>query len=284
MIAHINGLTADGNTSTDIGVKWAAALLDPGTQPVLDSMIVSGDVEAEMTGRPFDYNTTDVMKVMVVMTDGNHTEQYYMGAYRSGPSFVWKYVDGNGVPHYSIWWEGDESTPNTNPTGNHSYCDDWDQGDCEDWVTGPNPKFWFHAWSPDLISNDYEWRSTPIGGASAVRMTWDQVWAEIPPEHFSDEVLWEMEAFTFNERNAFEWAIDDVDDDDKDLRFDAICSAVKANNVIVFSIGLEITDSHATRLRNCATSPSHYFNVQVLNIELAFAAIASEISQLRLVQ
>ena len=41
---YIDGLIATGNTSTDIGVKWGAALLDPSTQSVLDSMISSDDV------------------------------------------------------------------------------------------------------------------------------------------------------------------------------------------------------------------------------------------------
>ena len=287
--SYIQGLTAQGNTSTDIGVKWGAALLDPGTQPVLTSMISSGDAPSELAGRPYPYDTGDAMKVLVVMTDGNHTSQYYMGDYRDGYSFVWKYVDSQGVIHYSIWWDGENGDPITEPEGNYTYCDDWDWGYCDDWDYDDNPEFWFHAWSDDGISNDYEWLKQPYdgnqgdGNMNATRMTWAELWAEIPPEYFSDEVLYEMQSMYSSERNQYEYAIDYVGSSTKNSRFDAICSAVKDGNVTVFSIGLEVSSSNATRLSNCATSPSHYYDVDNLDIGNAFQSIASQINQLRLV-
>ncbi len=287
---YIDGLTATGNTSTDIGMKWGATLVDPGTRPVMNSMIASGDVGSELLGRPYNYNSGDSMKVIVVMTDGAHTSQYYMGDHRDGLSFVWRWVDDNtGDIHYSIWWDGANSTPITKPTGQHTYCDQWNHGTCEDWDTGSNPEFWFHAVSYDGITNTYGWRREPydgnagLGNTLATQMTWPEVWAEIPPEYFSDEVLYEMESLTFNERNTYEWAIDSIGRSTKDSRFDSICSAVKNNNVIVFSIGLEVSSSNATRLANCATTPSHYYDVDNLDIGAAFQSIASQINQLRLV-
>ncbi len=287
---YIDDLTATGNTSTDIGMKWGAALVDPSTRSVLTSMIASGDVGMELLGRPYDYNSGNSMKVIVVMTDGAHTSQYYMGDHREGLSFVWRWVDDNtGDVHYSIWWDGDDSTPITNPTGQHTYCDQWDHGTCLDWDTGPNPEFWFHAVSYDGITNTYGWRKNPYdgnqggGNNGATQMTWPEVWAEIPPEYFSDEVLYEMESLTFNERNTYEWAIDSKGKSTKDSRFDSICEAVKDEDVIVFSIGLEVSSSNASRLASCATTPSHYYDVDNLDIGAAFQSIASQINQLRLV-
>ncbi|MDJ0630033.1 MAG: pilus assembly protein TadG-related protein [Rhodobacter sp.] len=289
---YIDGLTATGNTSTDIGTKWGAALLDPAMQPVLSGLVGSGDVDAAIDGRPYNYNSNASMKILVVMTDGAHTSQYYMGDHRSGDSFVWRYVDNNGVVHYSIWWDGAGSTPNTSPDPDQKYnfCDDWDWGTCADWDFWYDPEWWFHARSYDGINNTYSWLSSPYDGNSsysnveATRMTWEEVWAEIPPEYFSDEVLYEMQSLSSNERNTYEWAIDSHGQSTKDGRFDDVCEAVKSNDVIVFTIGLEVTTSNATRLATCATSASHYYDVDNLDIDDAFQSIASQINQLRLIQ
>ncbi|MDJ0827253.1 MAG: Tad domain-containing protein [Rhodobacter sp.] len=289
---YVDGLTATGNTSTDIGTKWGVALLDPGSQPILSDMITSGDVIADLEGRPYGYDSGASMKILIVMTDGAHTSQYYMGDYRDGDSFVWRHETG-GVVHYSIWWDGEDSEPITDvdPNQKYTFCDDWDWGYCDDWDYWYNPEFWFHAWSPNGISNNYQWRSEPFGGDDAVRMTWAEVWAEIPPEYFSDEVLYEMQSMYSSERNQYEYAIDYVSSSTKNTRFDNICQSVKdassgpgKTEVVIFTIGLEVTTSNAARLASCASSPSHYYDVDNLDIADAFQSIASTINQLRLIQ
>lgn len=284
---YIDGLTATGNTSTDIGTKWGAAMLDPAMQPIVSGLAGSGVIDASIDGRPYAYNTNASMKILVVMTDGNHTSQYYMGAHRTGDSFVWRWVDGDGVVHYSIWWDGAATPPLVAPIPSQKYtfCDDWDWGTCDDWDYGYNPEFWFHARSYDGVSNTYSWRSTPKGGADAVRMQWHEVWAEIPPEYFSDEVLYEMQSLTSSERNTYEYAIDYVGSSTKNGRFADICAAAKAtNSVIIFTIGLEVDESNANLLADCASSASNYYDVDNLDIDDAFQSIASQINQLRLIQ
>lgn len=283
--AYIDALTATGNTSTDIGVKWGAALLDPGTQSVLTSMINSGSVTPELAGRPYAYSDSQALKVLIVMTDGAHTNQYFMNNYRTGNSFVWRHEIA-GTVHYSIWYDGEGSAPITTPVGSYTYCQgaSWSNGSCGTTLSGSSPDFWFHAWSDDGINNTYEWLSTPYGGASAQRMTWQEVWSEIPPEYFSDEVLYAMGSLNDAERNAFEYAIDYVGTGTKNSRFDTICQAVKDQEVIIFAIGLEVTRSNARRLRKCASSPSHYYNAKNTNMGLVFQNIAAQINQLRLIQ
>ena len=282
---YVDGLVATGNTSTDIGTKWGAALLDPSTQPVVSGMVTSGDVVSQLDGRPFNYDDGDSMKVLVVMTDGAHTNQYYMNNYRSGPSFVWRSED-NGVINYSVWYDGLNGTPITNPSGNYTYCNQWSNGSCYDWRTGSSPKFWFRASKKSgSNSNDYQWMSEPYAGTTgATQMTWSQVWSEMPPEYFSDEILYRMSSLTSSERNAYEYAMKSVGGSTKNSRFDALCSAVKANNVIVFAVGLEVTSSNGDRLRNCASTASHYYDVDGQDIGYAFQNIASQINQLRLTQ
>lgn len=282
---YIDDFDAGGNTSTDIGTKWGTALLDPSTQPILTGMIASGDVDVEMGGRPYSYDDSQSMKILVVMTDGAHTSQYYMGDFRNGDSFVWRYEVG-GVIHYSIWYDGAGSAAITNPSGSYTYCDgpDWSNGTCGDWNTGSNPDFWFHAWNPNQNYNNYEWRSTPYGGDDAVQMTWDEVWAEMPPEYFSDEVLSQMGSLNSTDRNAYENAIDYVGSTTKNGRFDRICQVAKDNDVVIFTVGLEVTTANADRLEDCASTASHYYNVNNLDIAEAFASIAAAINQLRLTQ
>jgi|GEM_PF-296011 hypothetical protein len=63
-----------------------------------------------------------------------------------------------------------------------------------------------------------------------------------------------------------------------------VCSAAKQNNIVIWSIGFEVTDHSANVMRDCASSPSHFFRVEGVEIKEAFSAIARQINQLRLTQ
>ena len=63
-----------------------------------------------------------------------------------------------------------------------------------------------------------------------------------------------------------------------------ICSAAKGKGIVIWSVGFEVTDASANIMRSCASSPSHFFRVEGVEITEAFQAIASQINQLRLVQ
>lgn len=69
-----------------------------------------------------------------------------------------------------------------------------------------------------------------------------------------------------------------------DSLLSSVCSAAKANNIVIWSIGFEVTEHSANVMRNCASSPSHYFGVEGVQIKEAFTAIARQINQLRLTQ
>jgi hypothetical protein len=64
----------------------------------------------------------------------------------------------------------------------------------------------------------------------------------------------------------------------------SICSAAKGKGIVIWSVGFEVTDASANIMRSCASSPSHFFRVEGVEITEAFQAIASQITQLRLVQ
>jgi len=63
-----------------------------------------------------------------------------------------------------------------------------------------------------------------------------------------------------------------------------ICDAAKAKGIVVWSVGFEVTNYSAGVMENCASSPSHFFRVEGVEISDAFEAIANQINQLRLTQ
>ncbi len=63
-----------------------------------------------------------------------------------------------------------------------------------------------------------------------------------------------------------------------------MCNAAKAKNIIVWTIGFEVLDHGADVMEACASSPSHFFRVEGVDINDAFDAIAKSINQLRLTQ
>lgn len=69
-----------------------------------------------------------------------------------------------------------------------------------------------------------------------------------------------------------------------DTMLDRICDAAKDEGIVVWSVGFEVTDYSAGVMENCASSESHFFRVEGVEIEDAFEAIAKQINQLRLTQ
>ncbi|UWR23529.1 TadE/TadG family type IV pilus assembly protein [Sulfitobacter sp. S190] len=63
-----------------------------------------------------------------------------------------------------------------------------------------------------------------------------------------------------------------------------ICNKAKDKKIVIWSIGFEVSDHGANVMRNCASSPSHFFRVEGVEISEAFKAIARTINQLRLTQ
>lgn len=70
-----------------------------------------------------------------------------------------------------------------------------------------------------------------------------------------------------------------------DVLTNDICTTAKNDSgIVVWGVGFEVNDHGAGVLENCASSPAHFFRVEGSDISKAFAAIASQIHQLRLTQ
>jgi Flp pilus assembly protein TadG len=247
----IANLQSNEWTSIEMGAKWGVALLDPSSQPVVTGLISAGTVDGDLAGRPLDYGTDGSLKVMVLMTDGENTLHYDLNTtYRAGLADVWR--------QSSTSWFVDDREP-----GN---------------VDG------------DGTLNERYFRPNTTGTArftntvSGTQVTWPQLFNEVS----LDGHAWYFRRMQTNNdtlwNNWYYGLFTTTSTADKDERLDQICDAAKAQGIIIFAIGFEVTDRAADVMENCASSPSHFYRVEGLQISAAFSSIASNITSLRLVQ
>jgi len=75
---------------------------------------------------------------------------------------------------------------------------------------------------------------------------------------------------------------DPVDDGDSVI---GMCERAKAQGIIIFTIGfdVEVGSPAHTDMSQCASSSSHFFDVDGLELNDAFSAIAATIQKLKLI-
>jgi Flp pilus assembly protein TadG len=112
---RIARLTADGNTSIALGMRWGVAMLDEEARPIYTAI---GD--ASVQGRPADNDSTQTRKIIILMTDGEHVSNNHIkDAYKTGPSPIWRGTDGNFAIRFTNG--GPARTNGTRPTN----CSGW---------------------------------------------------------------------------------------------------------------------------------------------------------------
>lgn len=253
MQSQIGALRSDGNTSIYLGMRWALAMLDPDTRPIFTSAIAAGAMPSTLTGRPFDYDREDTMKVIVLMTDGEHVSSAVMNdGYREGLSPIYRGSDGR----YAIYHP--TSTRSTN-------------------------KYY--------TPHNNSWNRTPSwsGSGTVTQLTWPEVWSSLRMQW----VAWQLYARPWgtsnSTRNAYyndqmdafmRWT--DVSTMNSQLQ--TSCDQAKDNGIIVFGIAFEAPTNGQLQISSCASSPAHYYNAAGLQIAQAFNSIANQINALRLVQ
>lgn len=262
--AHINSLGAGGNTAIDLGMKWGMALLDPSAQDLVDDMIDDGHITARASGRPVSYTDGETLKIVVLMTDGANTTEYDLVPSRqAGPSEIW--IDDRG-----------DSDPSNDRFASLIIDNAGTANDVYYW-----PRFSNSSW------ND-KYRNYPDGGANARQMTYQEVYARWGTRAVANKFYQrprddgQVTSATYNAvRNAYTSI---VGPNAADSRLSNICQAARESDVIVFAIGFEAPQRGLDAMQDCASSPSHYFDVQGIEISDAFNAIAQTITQLRLTQ
>jgi Flp pilus assembly protein TadG len=253
----IDGLTAAGNTSTTLGMKWGVALLDPTARPMMAELMSQGAIPSSYAGRPFNWDAPSAMKVIIVMTDGDHVEHTRINdGYKSGPSPIWKSTgDGNYsiqhvtdrplvagtneyyVPHLNTW----QATP-------------WDSG------AGTSPQNWEQVWQSQRLKwVAWQLYARALGTSGATRSTTFTTWMNNFRSTWMPEATMDSNMLTS-------------------------CTQAKDHGVVIYGIAYEAPPQGQAVISGCASSSAYYFNAQGLSVHTAFRSIASNISQLRLTQ
>ena len=195
---QIDDLKPRAGTSIFIGMKWAAAMLDPSFRTISNSLVSAGEIDREFQGRPVDYDDVETLKTVILMTDGeNATSNRITSRYYNSDS---EYVQWN---RYNLNWYLNRYV---------SYRD----------------------------RDDFHWRKY--------------------------------------DRSIGNRLLNDI------------CTAAKEKRIVIWTIGFEVDDNPysnddgADVMRNCASSPSHFFDVDGVELSEAFRAIARQINQLRLIE
>jgi hypothetical protein len=76
LVDFIGQLRMHDGTGIQYGMKYALALLDPENQDELSHLIENGLVDARFEGRPIAWHDPETEKYIVLMTDGEITDQY----------------------------------------------------------------------------------------------------------------------------------------------------------------------------------------------------------------
>ncbi|MBC7476751.1 MAG: hypothetical protein H7317_01480, partial [Pseudorhodobacter sp.] len=278
---QINGLVAVGATSINAGLKWGLGLLDPGSRPIYSALIAGGSIPSALQGRPFDYEDKEAMKVIVLMTDGEHfAEERVNDPYKSDFAPIFK---GNTDSNYAIFHaiKVNNSTPTTLCASKPYYIPHLNVWHVRPWM-GTAP-----------VSTDCYVPITTLAPAVGVtQQTWPQVWQAKNMQYVACSwyitPLGQGTCSTGTNYNTLLnlWRTKTLTTD-MDNQLQTLCTAAKSKNVIIYGIAFEATTSGQTQIRNCSTdgeNGSHYFNAQGLQIATAFSAIANNISQLRLTQ
>lgn len=255
---HIRALSPVGATSIDAGMRWGSALLDPSARGVVDELIDEDVVNATFQGRPLPYNDPEVLKVLVLMTDGEHwPNEYINDAFRSGPSPIWRNTVNNRLSiRHDGWWTNNFYWPSNNG-----------------WYTYP------------------EGASSKTNMGTAVQLTWEQVWqtARVAwvAQHLYRRALggsldsW-MNTIRTREGTLDSWYGNEVSA--MNNRLLTLCNRVKEQGVVIYTVAFEAPARGKALLNSCASSSNHAFDVNGLQISSAFASIATSIRQLRLTQ
>lgn len=287
----IDDMWGGGNTSIDIGMKWGVALIDPTIRPVITSLINDGDINANFAGRPLEYDDSSALKVIVLMTDGENTSQFYIkNGYRDGMSNVWW---NESQEKYSVYvgidvYDNDNDDDYNEPLFYWPFTDSWeDHAYGEGTYEETNYSYECTSYKRNGSCRRYNYVATTVTvdePGHAEEVSYADLWAFTTIEEVTEALYepWMGRSAAFND--WYYGVRDYVNANTKNYRVSAICDAVKEENVIVFTIGFEAPSNGRAVLQDCASSPAHFFDVDGLEISDAFSAIASSIRQLRLTQ
>jgi len=268
--AKINSLVATGSTAAHIGTKWGVALLDPAANAI------GADMGGDVAAIPAAYAEPGVLKVLVVMTDGQNTSHYDLyDQYRSGASDMWSVIElqaecyGNPNNWRVPYFEND---------GSYSSVCEYAEA-TNHYILRPDNTRFYKVGSGNSRGtrfDDLPGNNAALPGDVGYRYNYS--WSEV----------WE-----FMSTDAFATTIDkDWDDIERrfasssqaDTQMTSSCTVAKNRGVVVYSIAFSAPSNAQTLLQGCASSLNNYYDVDTTDIASAFSAIAVSIQKLKLTQ
>ena len=292
LTTYIDNLEALGNTSIDIGMKWGTLLLDNEMSTVVTTLIDSGAIDSAFAGRPAPFGEGGLMKIVVLMTDGDNTSQYLLNpSLREGESPVYYNAQED---RYSVYHSsgGSHSSsadqvyywPHVDAWYDHPYGAGITQECTKTTTTSTSDSGGRGRWGRGNSSETTTTTTTCVDvdePGDAVRLTYQELFNRV-------SLAWNAEFNYADMSNAwatwYQAAFSSINGTVKDQRSKHICDAAKDAGVIVYTIGFEAPESGKRLLQDCASSDGHYFDVDGLEIEDAFSSISASIRKLRLIQ
>lgn len=280
--AKIDSLEASGYTAGHMGMKWGLALLDPKFQPVVTALIDDEQIDEGFAGLPVAYSEPDTKKIVVFMGDGGNTYEYGFGdAYKGPNSNMWEITEitPGGFTHLTYFgyvytgaiYEQFCSWSTTtcfysDPTEEVSY-----------YVHDVSHGEFYDIEEDEWISNSEFLNLTPDDGNSLTveQLSWEEAWGFMSAEYY-DRLTGENARSNLrnNGRNGTQ----------SDQMMTKACNAARNAGVIVYTIGYQTHSTTSQKLRDCASTISHYYDASGTQISSVFSAIATSIQRLKLTQ
>ena len=266
---YINGLVGIGATSINAGMKWGLTLLDPGMRTTYADFMAAAAMPNTLTGRPYEYSDDEAMKVIVLMTDGEHfAEERLNDAYKTGMSPIYlSAADGyQSIFHNTL-------VNNTNAT---TICNS------RPYYVPHRSEFHSRPWNGTVPAATACFDPNAVTAGVSPR-TWQQVWGSMRLSY----VVWQ---FYVRPLGGDFYAYMDIfrtktATTTMDSQLQQICGLAKEQGVIVYGIAFTAPVNGQAQIQGCATSTAYYFEADDnAQLTTAFRTIANNISQLRLMQ
>lgn len=270
---HIDLMEASGWTAVDYGMNWGLGLLDASFQDIAQGMVDDNVVPASVAGSPVPFGTANVLKYVVLMTDGINTRQFDLkDEFKSGPTRIWYSEDQATVP--------DPNDPNA--PGNIVEFN----GFLVEMPDAPADQRWYVPGDPTTNNDDQNVADLP---ADAVQWDHHQLFERFNPTDAADYFFGSSDPAAFA---AYSEAINqDLGFSQADTDLASICAVARgtpgtdeADDIEIYTIALEAPEAANNLLAECSGRELNHFNVVGAELSAAFNNIATQITQLRLTQ
>ena len=256
---YVQNLKLHDGTATHVGMKYGVALLNPTSRDEVAALATQGLVDTAYAARPANWED-DVQKIVILMTDGRTTNQvrpHYPAA--TGGVRQWNYeliADAQQSIGIAL------GTLLTGPELAEDLISALDDDAEEAWEDVAPILDRFGTIDSELninsaahVESGYPQTSTFSEGGSAAHSTGN------------------------NEKH-----ITAMCDEAKTPVYDASGAMIRPQRISVYTIAYLAPTAAQDLMRDCASTPSQYYEIGNLDISRAFRSIAGQISKVRLTQ